>query len=92
MTEKISKETTGMTVDEKAEAWESWVKSEVNAALNIYLSKASSSNINIRYFPTVIEELETGPVLDETSARGVLISLELLFENPIDLNKPMVDE
>lgn len=92
MTEGISKELLGMTADEKAAAWEDWVRSEVNAALDIYLSRASSSNINIRYFPVVVEELETGPVLDETTAKGVLISIELLFENPIDLNKSMTDE
>lgn len=89
MSEEFNKEIVDMTSEEKAEAWAKWVRSEVNAALNIYLSKADSSNINIRYFPRVVEELESGVTLDETKATGVLISIELIFGEPIDLNSPI---
>ena len=91
MSEEFNKEIVDMTSEEKAEAWAKWVRSEVNAALNIYLAKADSSNINIRYFPRVIEELESGIVLDEAKATGVLISIELIFGEPIDLNSPITE-
>lgn len=83
---------TEMTSEEKAEAWAKWVRSEVNAALDIYLPKALSGNINVRYYPHVIEIQEGGPVTDDTKADGVLLSIAFEFEKTIDLQKPMVEE
>ncbi len=82
---------TGMTDEAKAEAWVNWVRSEINAALDIYLPIAKDGQINVKYFPKVIEVLETGPVNDNTKASGVLLSVALNFENPIDLTKPRME-
>lgn len=81
-----------LSPEEKAEAWAEWVRSEVNSALNIYLDKAMSGNINVKYYPHLVEMLESGPVLDDTKADGVLLSIVLEFEEPIDLQKPRVED
>lgn len=83
---------TEMTSEEKAEAWANWVRAEVNSALDIYLSKALSGHINVRYYPKIVEMLESGPVTDDTKASGVLLSIVFEFEEPLDLQKPMVEE
>jgi hypothetical protein len=81
-----------MTPEERAEAWAKWVRSEVNSALDIYLDKAISGNINVRYYPHVIEVQEGGPVTDDTKADGVLLSIVFEFEEPIDLQKPRIED
>jgi hypothetical protein len=92
MSDEIKKEVTEMTPEEKAAAWSEWVRSEVNAALDIYLDKALSGNINVKYFPHVTEVLETGPVFNTNKADGVLLSVEFTFEEAIDLTKPRIKE
>ena len=86
--EKIVKEVADMTPEDRVAAWSEWVRAEVNSALDIYLSKALSGHINVRYYPHVIEVQESGPVTDNTKADGVLLSIVFEFENPIDLKKP----
>lgn len=94
MTDEIKKdlEVKEMTPEEQAAAWAKWVRSEVNAALDIYLDRAISGNINIKYYPHLIEELESGPVFNENKADGVLISVQFEFEDPIDLTKPRIED
>lgn len=86
--ENIVQDVQEMSTEEKAEAWAKWVRSEVNSALDIYLAKALSGHINVRYYPHVIEIQESGPLTDETKADGVLLSIVFEFEEPIDLQKP----
>jgi len=74
-----------LTPEEKAQAWADWVRSEVEAALNIYLPVAKSGHININYYPHVVETLDTGDVLDKSKADGVLLSIIFEFEKPIKL-------
>lgn len=81
-----------LTTEERAEAWAKWVRSEVNTALDIYLEKAVSGHINVRYYPHVVEVQETGPVTDSSKADGVLLSIVFEFGAPIDLNKPRVED
>ena len=81
-----------MTDEEKAAAWANWVRSEINAALDIYLPRAVSGNINVKYLPHVVEMLETGPTTDDNKADGVLLSIMFNFEEPIDLTKPRIEE
>jgi hypothetical protein len=81
-----------MTTEERAEAWTKWVRSEVNSALDIYLDRAISGHINVRYYPHVIEMLESGPQTDDTKADGVLLSIVFEFENPLDLQKPRIED
>lgn len=92
MVEEVEKDITELTAEEKAAQWAAWVRSEVNAALNIYLDKAITGNINIKYYPHVVERLESGPVLSKTNMDGVLISVEFIFEEPIDISKPRIKE
>lgn len=82
---------TKLTNEEKAEAWAKWVRSEVNAALDIYLDKAISGHINVKYYPHIMSMTEAGPETDETKADGVLLSIVFEFENPINLNEPRVE-
>lgn len=91
-TDEVVEEMADLTPEEKAEAWAKWVRSEVNSALDIYLPKALSGHINVRYYPHVTEMLDTGPELDETRADGVLLSVVFEFEEPIDLTKPRIEE
>lgn len=86
--ENIVQDVTDMDPEEKAEAWAKWVRSEVNSALDVYLPKALSGHINVRYYPHVIEVQEAGPLTDDTKADGVLLSIVFEFEEPIDLAKP----
>lgn len=81
-----------LTPEEKAEAWAKWVRSEVNSALDIYLPKALSGHINVKYYPHVVEMLESGPELDDNKADGVLLSIVFEFEEPVDLTKPRIEE
>lgn len=90
--DRVVDEVADLTLEERADAWVKWVKGEVNSALDIYLDMAISSNINVRYYPHVIETQESGPVTDTTKADGVLLSIELEFEKPIDLRKPRVED
>lgn len=90
--EEIVQELDGLTNEERAEEWAKWVRAEVNSALDIYLPKALTGHINIRYYPHVVEEQETGPVIDEQLADGVLLSVVFDFEEPIDLTKPRIEE
>ena len=91
-TDEVVEDMAELTPEEKAEAWAKWVRSEVNSALDIYLSKALSGHINVKYYPHVIEMLESGPELDTAKADGVLLSIIFEFEEPIDLTKPRTDE
>ena len=83
----IVKDLSGMSNEEKAEAWVKYVRNGVNSLLDIYLPVAESGNIGIRYTPHEIERLETGPVYDNTKADNVLVSIMLKFDKPIDLTK-----
>ena len=86
------KDVTELTNEEKAKAWENWVRSEVNSVLDIYLEKAIRGNINVRYYPHIIEVLESGPVTDQNKADSVLLSIVFDFEEPIDLTKERGDQ
>ena len=88
--EQVNKDLKDLTDEERAAAWEAWIRSEVNAALDIYLPISVFGNVNTHYYPHVIEELESGPVTDNSKAGGVLISLAFDFEKPIDLTKPRI--
>ena len=90
--DNVVQDVSEMTPEERAEAWANWVRSEVNSALDIYLDKAVSGHINVRYYPHVIEIQESGPLTDKNKADGVLLSIVFEFEEPIDLTKPRVEE
>lgn len=83
----MDKEIRDMSPEDRAEEWSGWVKKQVNTLLDFYLKKATSSNINIKYIPHVIELLETGPVTNESLSDGVVLTLEILFEQPEAVEK-----
>lgn len=85
-----SKDVSELTNEERAAAWMGYVRSEVNAALDIYLEKANTGNIGVSYLPHVVETLETGDELDKAKADGVVLTVVLEFEEPIDLTKPRI--
>lgn len=78
----MDKEIKDMSPEDRDEEWSGWVKKQVNTLLDFYLKKAISSNINIKYIPHVVELLETGPVINENMSDGVVLTLEILFEQP----------
>ena len=84
---EVLKDLSGMSDEQKALVWETYVRNGVNSLLDIYLPVANTGNIGIRYTPHEVERLETGPVYDETKADGVLVSLMFKFEKPVDLTK-----
>jgi hypothetical protein len=81
----------GMTDETKVEAWSNWVRSEINAALDVYLPISIDSHINVGYYPHIIETLETGDVKDPVLKGGVILTVNLKFERPIDITKPRTE-
>lgn len=92
MGDNISKEDTidvsDLTLEEKEKAWETWVKNEVNAALDMYLPVSKLGHVNLSYSPVVVEQTEAGPVYSENLKQSVMISLIFDFEKPIDITSP----
>ncbi len=80
-----------LTEEEKIQAWANWVRSEVNAALDIYIPISKKSNINVGYYAHIIETLESGDVKDPVLKGGVLLTIDLKFDKPIDITKPRVE-
>jgi hypothetical protein len=81
----------GMVNEDKVKAWSDWVMSEIKAALDIYLPISSDSHINVGYYPHIIETLETGDVKDPILKGGVVLTIDLKFEKPIDITKPRTE-
>ena len=88
----VVEDMTEMSKEEKAKAWEDWVRTGVNAALDAFLPRALAGHFNTAYTPVVREVLETGPQYDESKAKAVTLTLFFEFEEPLDLNKPIVEE
>ena len=81
----------GMTNEDKVLAWSNWVLSEIKSALDIFLPISSDSYINVGYYPHIIETLESGDVKDPILKGGVLLTIDLKFDKPIDITKPRVE-
>jgi hypothetical protein len=80
-----------MTDETKVETWSNWVRSEINAALDVYLPISINSHINVGYYPHIIETLETGDVKDPVLKGGAILTVNLKFERPIDITKPRTE-
>ena len=81
----------GMANEDKVKAWSDWVMSEIRSALDIYLPISSGSHINVGYYPHIIETLETGDVKDPILKGGVVLTIDLKFDKPIDITKPRTE-
>ena len=86
---KLEENIANMTQEEKAKAWETWVKDGINGLLNIFLIPAKDCNYNVKYFPHVVQEFEGSVEYDESKADGVLLSVMFTFKEPIEPLKPI---
>ena len=69
-----------LTKEERAVKWMNYVADEVNALLAIFLPISKEGVVGIKMQPVIVEVLETGPVYDNTKAKGVEIRLIFNFE------------
>jgi len=74
-----------LTEEERAVKWMNYVSDEVNALLAIFLPISKEGVVGMKYKPSVVEILETGPVYDDTKAEGVEIRLIFNFEEKIEI-------
>jgi hypothetical protein len=72
--------------EERAAAWEEYVRGEVNALLDTFLPESMSGNVGVKYENPVKEiNPKTGAaVLDESKATGVFLSIKFDFAAPIE--------
>jgi len=71
--------------EERAAAWEEYVRSEVNSLLDTFLPEAISGNVGVKYeHPVSRISPKTGEAeINETKATGVSISVLFEFAAPI---------
>ena len=72
--------------EDRAAAWEAYVRTEVNALLDTFLPEAISGNVGIKYDHPVIQvNPKTGKAeIDESKATGVFVSVKFEFAAPIE--------
>jgi hypothetical protein len=71
--------------EERAKAWEEYVRNEVNSLLDTFLPEAVSGNVGIKYeHPSHGFDSKTGKeIIDESTATGVYLSIMFEFAAPI---------
>ena len=71
--------------EERAAAWEKYVRDEVNSLLDTFLPEAISGNVGVKYDHPVIQiSPKTGEAeIDESKANGVFLSIKFEFAAPI---------
>lgn len=74
MTEQLEQEIT---------AWEDWVRTSLTSMLDLFIPQSTNCNYNVKYFPHLVESLESGDTFDETLADGVLLSISFKFDKPV---------
>lgn len=67
--------------------WQDYVRSEVNALLDLYLPVSSSGNVGIRYDYPVKKRYEGKVVYDKSKAKGVVLSLVFDFNETIEVER-----
>jgi hypothetical protein len=85
--ENIVEDMVELSEEERAAAWEKWVRSELNAALDIFLPISKAGDVYTSYPAHKIEHTESGPVYSDTLAAGVSVTMVFEFEKPIDVTK-----
>ena len=72
--------------EERAIAWETYVRTEVNSLLDTFLPEAITGNVGIKYdHPVLGKNPKTGKaVIDESKATGVFMSIKFEFAAPIE--------
>ena len=71
--------------EERAAAWEKYVRDEVNALLDTFLPEAIAGNVGIKYdHPVKRVSAQTGQKeFDEKVAKGVIMTIMFDFAAPI---------
>ena len=71
--------------EERAKAWEEYVRNEVNSLLDTFLPESISGNVGIKYeYPSKGQNPKTGEeMIDESKATGVFLSIMFEFAAPI---------
>ena len=80
-----------ITPEERAAAWEKYVRDEVTSILDTFLPESISGNVGIKYdHPVKQVSPKTGKAeIDETKATGVYLSIFFEFAAPIEfVDKP----
>ncbi len=72
--------------EERAAAWEAYVRDEVNALLDAFLPEAITGNVAVKYdHPVLKKSARTGQVtLDENKATGVSMLIVFEFAAPVE--------
>ena len=72
--------------EERAKAWEEYVREEVNSLLDTFLPESISGNVGIKYEHPVLQiSPKTGKKeIDESKATGVYLSIMFEFAAPIE--------
>lgn len=71
--------------EERAAAWEKYVRTEVNSLLDTFLPESISGNVGVKYEHPVLKiSAKTGKAeIDESKATGVFLSIMFEFAAPI---------
>ncbi len=71
--------------EDRATAWELYVRNEVNSLLDTFLPEAISGNVGIKYDHPIlkISPKTDKAEIDESKATGVFISISFEFAAPI---------
>lgn len=79
----------GIPPEERAAAWEEYVRTEVNSLLDTFLPESISGNVGVKYeHPVERISPRTGKQeIDATKATGVCLSIMFEFAAPIDFFK-----
>lgn len=85
--ENIVENLVELSEEERAAAWEKWVRSELNAALDIFLPISKAGDVYTSYRAHKLDHTEAGPVYSDTLAAGVSVTMVFEFEKPIDVTK-----
>jgi len=84
MNKKDDKSKSGLTNEDSSVMWERYVRSELNAMLDIFLPNSKSGTVGVKYKPVIIKRHPGYDELDETKARGVEVRIVFDFEEIVD--------
>jgi hypothetical protein len=87
MADEEKKELTEEERAEVARQWETYVRSEVNALLDIFLPNSVNGNVGIKYANPVRAKYETHTEYDTDKAIGVNINIVFMFDREVNLPK-----
>jgi len=90
MAEDEKKELTEEERAEMAAKWETYVRDELNALLDIYLPNTVAGNVGIKYAHPIISSYEDGTKnVDEKKAVGVNIHINFRFADVVEIPEEM---